>query len=250
MAVSLFIAVGLPIGLFLVLRKKYALKVVPMLVGAGMFFVFALVLEQILHVLVLRPAADGSIELLSSQPALYVLYGILAAGIFEETARFIAFNFLKKNYHGIGTGLSYGIGHGGIESILLIGLAMVSNLTLSLVINSGSAATLDDLPGMAAVVSALTDTDSLAFLLSGVERIFALCIQVSLSLLVWMAVCTSRKWLFPAAIALHALIDLPAALAQVGVLGNVFVVEAILALSTVALAALAYLACKKFAPFT
>src|SRR5699024_3921210 len=43
------IAVGLPIFFRVFLLKKYPSSWKPMLVGAGIFFVFALVLEAILH---------------------------------------------------------------------------------------------------------------------------------------------------------------------------------------------------------
>jgi uncharacterized membrane protein YhfC len=247
MAVSVLIAVGLPTGLFLFLRKKYGLKLVPMLVGAVMFFVFALVLEQMLHMLVLRPSADGAIAL-RSYPALYVLYGVFAAGIFEETARFIAFSFLKKRYDGIGTGLSYGIGHGGIEAILLLGVATVNNLVLSVMINEGSLPAPGDSPQIAAAIEALTNADSFMFLIGGFERASAIVIQISLSLLVWLAVNKGANLLFPAAVVLHALVDVPAILLQIGVLNNILVAEIILVASAAALAAIAFLACKKLAP--
>jgi uncharacterized membrane protein YhfC len=225
MAISALIAIGLPVGLFLVWRKRFNLKLVPVLVGAGMFFVFVLVLEQLLHMVVLQPAADGSIALRQNAPLLYVLYGILAAGLFEETARLIAFTLLKRKYKGVGTGLSYGIGHGGFEAIVLVGLSMISNIVLSMVINSGSAATLGDLPEVKTAIDALVGTDSYLFLIAGIERIAAIAAQISLSILVWLAVSTRKFWLYPIAIGLHAIIDLPAVLAQIGVINSPLIVE-------------------------
>ena len=61
--VSAAVSIGLPIALFFAFRKKYGLKIVPMLVGAAAFIVFAMVLEQLLHYFVLRPGPDGSIAL-------------------------------------------------------------------------------------------------------------------------------------------------------------------------------------------
>ncbi len=49
----------------------------------------------------------------------------LTAGIFEEGARWIAFRFLVKD-HRFGNALMYGAGHGGIESILLVGVSVLS----------------------------------------------------------------------------------------------------------------------------
>jgi uncharacterized membrane protein YhfC len=49
----------------------------------------------------------------------------LTAGIFEEGSRWLAFRFLVKD-HRLENGLMYGAGHGGIESILLVGLSVLS----------------------------------------------------------------------------------------------------------------------------
>ena len=246
MGVSAVISIGLPFALFLILKKKYALKVIPALTGAAAFIIFALVLEQLLHMLVLNPDANGNIALRTSNPFLYVLYGIFAAGIFEETARFLSFNLLKKKYTGIGTGLSYGIGHGGIEAGLLAGITMIGNLVLSIMIISGSAEIMNSLPLGAAQLSALTDTGSFLFLVSGIERIFAVVIQISLSLIVWYSVDKKGKWwLFPLAVLLHALIDIPAAMSQTGAISNIALVEGIIFIEAIAVAMLAVYICKK-----
>ena len=42
MGVSAIISIGLPIALYVALKRKYGLKVVPMLVGAAAFIVFAM----------------------------------------------------------------------------------------------------------------------------------------------------------------------------------------------------------------
>lgn len=231
MLVSAVISIGLPVALFLAFRKRFGFKVVPMLVGAAAFIVFALVLEQLMHTLVLRPGPDGSIAL-RSNPLLYMLYGAFAAGIFEETGRFVSFKLLKKKYTGVGTGLSYGIGHGGIEAILLAGVTMIGNLAISTALNSGAS-----VPLSAAQLAALTQTPAYMFLVGGVERIFAVVIQISLSVIVWHAVNTKAKtWLYPVAILIHAAIDAPAALYQSGAIQSLFLVEGIVAVCATAVA--------------
>ena len=63
------------------------------------------------------------------------------------------------------------------------------------------------------------------FLLGGVERIFAVALQISLSVLVWFAAKRpGKRWLFPAAIGLHALVD-AAAVILAGKCGNLILVE-------------------------
>jgi len=216
MAISAVIGFGLPIGLFLGFRRRLGFKVVPMLVGAAVFIVFAEILEQALHLVVLHPQADGTIALRADNPALYVVYGIFAAGIFEETGRFVGFTLLKRRYHGVRTAVSYGIGHGGIEAILLLGISMISDIALSVMLNANPHGQLAAaMPS--AVTTALTGTAPAMFLVGGGERILAIAIQLSLSMLVWVAVThKGRWWLYPLAIVLHAVCDLPAAIAQTG----------------------------------
>jgi uncharacterized membrane protein YhfC len=169
MGVSVLVSISVPIALFILFHKRYGAKIVPALVGAAAFIVFAMGLESIMHMLVLKPAADGTIAL-KSRPFLYMLYGCFAAGIFEETARFVSFHLLRRKYDGIKTALSYGVGHGGIEAILIGGLTMLISLITVL-----TAA-----PSQNATLAALAATPPYLFLVSGLERMSALAIQISL----------------------------------------------------------------------
>jgi len=245
MGISIVLAVGAPVCAFLIPRKKFNLKAVPLFSGAAAFVLFALILERTLHQIVLKPDAAGNIEL-ASRPVLYMLYGGLAAGVFEETARFASFRLLKKKYGGIGTALSYGIGHGGFEAVLIGGLTMIGNLAISVMINRGA-----DVPLLSGEqLTALVSTKPPVFLMGGIERVFALIIQISLSVLVWYAVTGKGKlWLFPAAVGLHALIDFAPALYQAGVVKNIYLLESGVAVSAAVAAWLAYYTHKKVGSF-
>ena len=216
MAVSALIAIGLPVGLFLGLRRRLQLQFPPVIVGAVVFVVFALVLEPMLHRVVLRPASDGTIALAHQHPGLYVLYAALAAGVFEETGRLTGFLLMRRAYTRVRTGVAYGIGHGGIEAVLLVGVSMVTSIVLSLMLNARG--TLP--PALGSTATTLTGTAPGLFLVGGAERISAMAVQLSLSVLVWVAVThVGRRWLFPLAIGLHALADVPSAIYQTGALG-------------------------------
>jgi len=240
MTASVVLSIGVPVALFFVVRKRYGKGILPVLVGGAGFILFATVLEQILHMIVLRPGADGSIAL-RERPFLYMLYGALSAGVFEETARFVSFHILKKRCSGIGTALKHGIGHGGTEAVLLGGFSMISGIALAAMLNSQGAEELSMLgPAVLAQAQSIAASPPAMFLVSGAERVFALGIQISLSVLVYYSVYKSRKlWLFPLAILLHALMDCPAALFQAGVLTNVWLVEGIVLTLMAALVGLA-----------
>ncbi|MDR1247959.1 MAG: YhfC family intramembrane metalloprotease [Treponema sp.] len=226
MGISAIVSIGLPIVLFIIFYKKYKAKIIPMIIGIAGFILFALVLERSIHLMVLGKFA------LREKPLIYIIYGIFMAGVFEETARFISFNLLKKKYNGIGTGLAYGIGHGGIEAILLAGLAMVNSIVFSIILYTGNIETItgklqgEALEQINTQITTLLTTSPYLFLVSGIERAFAICIQLSLSIIVFYSVYGKNKlWLYPFSIILHAIIDIPAAAMQVGVIKNIFLVE-------------------------
>lgn len=195
----LLLTIAVPLGVMRYLRKRGGTWK-DFLAGAGTFILFALILEQLLHILVLKsplgPVIQGNIWL-------YGIYGGLAAGIFEETGRFLAFRSILKNRQSRITSLTYGIGHGGIEAFLITGLMMVSNLVLGLLYVRGVSLPAEIVPS----VEALLSTPAGNFFWAGLERLTAMTLHLSLSVLVFTSLRTSRRWLYPAAILLHTAVD-------------------------------------------
>lgn len=74
MAAALTILIGLLIGVFWLLRRKVGIKMMPVAVGAVFFVIFALILEQNLHSLVLPPSAHGQTSLSSNHAVVYVIW--------------------------------------------------------------------------------------------------------------------------------------------------------------------------------
>ena len=205
MIAVMLLTLVVPLGVMLFLRRRGGAWS-EFWIGAGTFVIFAMILEQILHTLVLRSGLGAVIQ---GNIWLYGLYGGLAAGIFEETGRFLAFRFVLKGRKKV-TALSYGIGHGGMEAFLIVGLTMVSNLILGLMYTSGG--TLP--PELAGPVETLLSTPPSSFLWSGFERLTAMALHMALSVLVFASVRTRRRWLFPAAILIHAAVDFAAVTAN------------------------------------
>jgi uncharacterized membrane protein YhfC len=240
MTFSAALSIGLPVYLFLLARKKLGARVFPMVLGILGFVIFALLLEGSVHRIVLK-----RFIIREESPALYIVYGIFMAGIFEETARFIAFKILKRKskdlrYHGIGSGFAYGIGHGGIESALLAGASMVLAIVGSILVNTGNIEVItgrfegEALAAIESQIEALLSSAPYMFLVSSLERIMAIVVQLSLSILVFHSVFSAGKiWFYPLAILLHAIIDIPAAAFQAGVLKSLVLVEGVLCLCAV-----------------
>ena len=200
MGVSALSTFVLPIIILVVARRRWGCSLWSAAVGALVFVVFALLLEGGLHALVF-----AAIPNLPSKPMLYTIYAVLAAGVCEELGRVCGFAVLQasdRRPDGVGRALGAGIGHGGIEAILLVGVATISHLVISVsVINAGtSEAFLAGLPDaqrdiVARQFELLINTPAPFYLLSIGERTIAIALHIALSVLVWMAFTGRiRRW--------------------------------------------------------
>lgn len=214
MAVSCLTGIAIPIVLFLIFRKKYKADILPFFIGCAVFIVFAMLLESFVHRLVFSSNIGKAI---TNNIWIYGIYAGLMAGIFEETGRFTAFKTVlarkRSNNH---NALMYGAGHGGFEAAYLLGVSMISNITMSITLNAGMGSKLTAgitdpavVQRINATIAALTEAAPTDFLMGPIERFAAVALHISLSALVWFAVKNGSKrfWLFPFAIILHALID-------------------------------------------
>ena len=96
MAISALVSIGLPIALGIIWHKRTGAKASSLFIGAAAFVVFAMILENICHRLVLYGSGSCAAFMQSSLWA-YGLYGALAAGVFEETGRLCALScFLRR----------------------------------------------------------------------------------------------------------------------------------------------------------
>ena len=234
------ISFGVPIALFIYLRLVKKADIYPFFAGCTVMLLFAFILESGAHSIVLSSPAGSAIR---GNIWLYALYGGFMAGLFEETGRYLAFSFALKKYRAKNVNaLMYGAGHGGFEAMVIVGLTMINNIVWSFMINSGRIAELtgslsgDQLAQAQQSIGLLISTPSYHFLLGGVERLFAILLHISLSVIVWFAVKWEGKlYLYPLAILFHFAVDAAAALLS-GLGVNVVVIEAVVAALTTAVA--------------
>ncbi len=209
MIFSLAIAVGAPIVLCIWFGVKKKAKLSSFFLGCGIFLVFAMVLEQLLHVFVFKTIG----ETLQNNIFLYGIYGGLAAAAFEESGRLVAFRFFMKKRLNKENAFMYGIGHGGVEAILIVGVASINNIITSIMINSGGVqATIDKMdPSLQQTtfeqLRVLWETPGYEFYLAGVERGCAMVLHICLSIFVFKFVETGKKKFFVKAFVIHALVD-------------------------------------------
>ncbi|GAA0084305.1 YhfC family intramembrane metalloprotease [Clostridium sp. CTA-7] len=231
MVFSLLVSVGLPIGGLIFLKKKYNVSIKIFFIGAIAFFVSTQLLEAPIHFYFLKLNNETSGFLLNT-PIAYMLYGGLMAGIFEETARFISFKFLIKDRDLLG-GITYGVGHGGIEAILIGGIGSLNSIVYAMLINRGGFESIMEgalVPKevISATYNQFVNSSPFIWGAPGVERILAILIQIALSIIVLYSVKERKYIYYVIAILLHAVINFPAVLYQLGIIKNIFVIEGIL----------------------
>lgn len=231
MLISMSLSLFIPVILIIILKRKYKISIKVVLFGALTFILFAVILEGALNGFLLNNAVTAPFF---GNAWVLVPYGALMAGVFEEIGRYTMMRFALKKHRDWKDGLAFGIGHGGIESILILGL---SNLTMIIYAYQINAGTFDQLMSNENLKSALLPikeqliaTSPLMTALGPIERVCAIALHIALSVLVMYAIKSKKIKYLVSAIVIHALFDVPAALYQTGVLPNVFIVEAIIVL--------------------
>ena len=202
--ISSFLEILLPFILSFIWIKYFYGKFFCILIGI-VGFIASVAIESVFLQIIAWIAGRGIF--------FYIIAG-LSPGLFEETGRYICLKYLlsKEQYQQKSISISYGIGHGGIES-LLVGITFLSNLfAKDLLIEKGI------------LKSSITFFVSL---MGFVERIFAVLFHISASVFVYKAVKEKKIIYYIIAIILHDLVDLIALFYRIGTIKNIFVIELI-----------------------
>lgn len=174
---------GLPVAAMLYMTKRIR-TAQPVLLGASTFIIFQILLRSPL-LLVLLPKSTDYVLFQVTQPILYVFFLSLTAGIFEEIGRYVMMKRFMKDAP-VADAVAFGIGHGGIEAILLVGINLI-------VMGASGAVAIGPTSG--------------AFFAAGFERISALVFHVCLSVMIWRSLKEHRPLLLPVAILIHTLLN-------------------------------------------
>ncbi|MBI4929765.1 MAG: YhfC family intramembrane metalloprotease [Bacteroidetes bacterium] len=222
----------LPVLFFLFYHFKIQrLRFMPVLTGAVVFFLFAMVLEQLQHFFILK--YNATTMQFFSNPWRYAVYGCLSAALYEETGRLIAFKSVLKRFRKPADGIAFGFGHGGIEFMIIGGLGAVSSLVIAYMIRNGTFDAMIHLKGVSAeqastIKEGITSVGASNVLMGIGERILAMLLQIGMSVIVFYSVFSGKIKFYFLALALHASMDFFAALAQKGIISPAWMVEIIL----------------------
>ncbi len=220
------LAITIPVVLIVAWKMYTKRSLVPFWVGVMVFIAFSRMLEMIPHSLFLLSSNPVS-KAINGNVVLYVIYAATVAALFEETGRYLAFRFVLTKHPNKETAVTYGIGHGGIECILVLGVTYIQYYAYGQLINNGSmdkmlSAYKDSSQSVDALNQLITNIKGVTQMtcyMADLERISAMMVQIALSILVFQAVYVAgKKYMYWVAVALHFLMDVPAALYQKGVL--------------------------------
>ena len=216
------LAVIIPIVIALIWKLWKREKFTTILVGAATFVLFALIIEKTIQNALVFPTTMGlpdhaASQFINARPILWALVLGLFPGVFEETGRLVAFKTILRNRRNRETSISYGIGHGGIEVILVLGINYITYIVYGIMINAGLFQGVIDqvaeqAPFQLDAMRALADQLAVfSFADLGVdmfERVFAFLFHVGASILVFYAARDKGGlWLYPLAILLHTALD-------------------------------------------
>ncbi|MDF2674336.1 MAG: YhfC family intrarane metalloprotease [Clostridiales bacterium] len=209
MVISLLIVFIFPIGLWIYFYKKEKISGIAVLVGALTFIISQILLRMPLLQLLQGQSWYSAIL---NNIWLTSLFLSLTAGIFEEVGRSLSFKLFLRRKLEWKNGIAFGIGHGGIEAITLIGLTYVNNIVFSLMINLGAfdqiSGTLT--PGLSEyIVNTLANANPVMFLLGGLERVFAIIAHIAFSIIVLYGVKYKKAIHLVYAILGHTLLNAP-----------------------------------------
>lgn len=189
--VTLFVTLILPVLVLIVYGIKNRGKGVwsAWFLGAAGFFFFQLILR--VPILSMITGIEAVQLFIFRHYLLYCLIMAFTAGLFEVAGRYIVARILKKN-GSFERGVAAGLGHGGIESMMIVGMTYINNIIYIILINTGSfdqiveqtKAMGQDTAALEVVRQTLIQGNSYLYYLAGYERVLTMIFHVAMSLLV------------------------------------------------------------------
>ena len=211
--ITLFLTLILPLLVLIIMGIKNKGKGIwsAWFLGAAGFFVSQVVIR--IPLLGIVSGMESVVMFSQEHFFLYVLILAFTAGLFELAGRFAAAKCLGKN-RTFRRSLAAGLGHGGIESIVLVGLTYINNLVY--LIQSGAFDAMIaqteamgvDPAQLIAVRDTLLQVSAPLFLAAGVERVLTMVSHAAMSVMVCYGVAAKRPlpWML-LCLGMHTLLD-------------------------------------------
>lgn len=207
-----------PVVILLAWRMRTRKSLVPAFAGILVFFVFAKIFESIPYALFVGMENPIS-NVIRSNDILYAIYQGIVAAVFEETGRYLVFKYFLPKYNDRQTAITYGIGHGGIECMVVLGWTNLQYYVTATILNEGKGLT--EVPQITQTY--LKNLTSFDCIIDGISAVLAYGLQIGLSILVFQAFRNEklRSRLLMIAMGLHAISYLPNGLYQAQVIPHI-----------------------------
>ena len=224
--ITVILMIAIPVIFFAYWRRKHKeqTNISYLIAGATGFLVSARILELGVHYVCII-ANNPVSRFINGNTAAFVLYGIMMAGVFEECGRYIVLKTIMKKNRTRENAVMYGIGHGGIEILVIVLPLMITYLTIAVLFSEGNVeSALSTLHITEETASAALPSVQAAaafhygtMAMNVIERLFAMLLHIGLTVIVFYGIRYAKKGFLPLAILLHMLMDTFPALYQRGV---------------------------------
>ncbi len=226
LVITIILMIAIPVAFFIFWRKKNKeqTKISWLIAGAVGFIVSARVLELGVHMLCI--VSDNPVSrFINGNTVVFVLYGTIMAGVFEECGRYIVHKFILKKNRTRENAILYGIGHGGIEILAVLIPSMISFLLIAVMFSAGDmeaafstlGITEENAAAVLPSVQTVATFDYGMMAMNVYERLITMFCHIGLTVIVYYGVTCAKKICLPGAILLHMLMDTFPALYQRGV---------------------------------
>ena len=209
--IAVLLMIFIPLGLAIWLRRRFDVPWVLFCLG-----ILTFIGSQMYHIPINNWLTDLGVigEIGPNAPNLLATAVILglSAGLSETIARVLGtwFLFWRRLADRFEDGVLVGLGHGGIEAMIIGGVFTAGSLSSLWAIRDADLSTLGmtaaQLTAVSTQLTVIQETPWLIFL-AVFERLIALTLHVTLSVLVWRAFKTRQVWPVLLAVVYHALLD-------------------------------------------
>lgn len=231
MVIVALTCMGIPFILLAYMKTKTGASITSFLKGMLFYALFSFGLSGLLNILLLGGLSLSSFLNRSIHPVYYALYGAILAGVVEEAGKYVGLKYMMKKTPTKQNALLFGLGHGGFEALAYGSSLFMGNFVLALMVNSLGVdeyfkkldITGDKLIEQKNNLATLMAIPTSEYVAYGFERILCLALQISLTILVFIAVNNEKlKSMLPIAILLHIIAYIPSYLNNVEILNLTF----------------------------
>lgn len=185
-AVTSAVTIFLPFVLGLLAQQRFQVGWRFFAYGALIFFLFQ-VISRIPLVQIIQVALAPQLRDSGSLQVVYIAGLSLSAGLFEEIGRYVGYRWLMRTQEkSWEQAIMYGLGHGGIESVLIVGIPLLVQLFSLMQLSTIDLMTLPD-QQRATVMQQLEIISSMPTwmpLLGAWERMWTIVFHVAMSVVV------------------------------------------------------------------